>query len=521
MDAASVGWGIFTHTSLLWIKACVAGIAAVFFLYFFVKPENQDSRVSVSMLTVIGLSAAFLWGGKVTLNLKEYVHLHDFYHYYMGAKYFKELGYTGLYEATVIADLENGHKKEVLARNEIRDLRTNKLIAVKKVLEDKEQIKARFTQQRWESYRADVEYFRIWSYSRLTNVWLWKSIHKDHGFNATPVWSIAGILLTNLGPAGKSLIFFLTLLDFLIIGIMWAVVFRVFNWKAGCAALVWWGTNLPGEFAWTSASLLRYDWLLFLVLAIAFLKKEKPGAAGASVAIAAMLRVFPGILALGVIFLGVHELIRERKTPVWLIRFTAGGIAACIILMPAATLIGQRGVGVWQEFAKNSQQHLSNPLENTMGLKPLISYMPKTKAGQGWGEDRIDAFKRRSPAFYLIIAGFLCLLLITVKNKPVHYAAILSVGAVFFCFNISCYYFSMFLVWGFLFEEQPGLIAVSLCALSMATNIVALFVSGFAEIYFFVNLMTLCFILFAFIFCGYNQEHITASPCNSSINKTH
>ena len=42
------------------------------------------------------------------VRYKEYYHRHEFFHYYMGSKYFRGLGYTRIYECTAVAEVELG-----------------------------------------------------------------------------------------------------------------------------------------------------------------------------------------------------------------------------------------------------------------------------------------------------------------------------------------------------------------------------------------------------------------------------
>ena len=59
----------------------------------------------------------------------EYYHRHELYHYYLGSKYNRELGYVRLYECTVVAEVDLGRGAEMKKR-EIRDLRVNLIIPV-------------------------------------------------------------------------------------------------------------------------------------------------------------------------------------------------------------------------------------------------------------------------------------------------------------------------------------------------------------------------------------------------------
>ena len=54
---------------------------------------------ALALIATLGLAAYFEWGRFP----RGYVHHWDMYHYYMGSKYFDEVGYEGLYDATAVA----------------------------------------------------------------------------------------------------------------------------------------------------------------------------------------------------------------------------------------------------------------------------------------------------------------------------------------------------------------------------------------------------------------------------------
>ncbi len=71
------------------------------------------------------------------------IHYYDAFHYFMVAKYLPELGYSGLYDARVVAGRELGASASI-AR--IRDLRSYGARAVGDV--DAETLRARFSKER-------------------------------------------------------------------------------------------------------------------------------------------------------------------------------------------------------------------------------------------------------------------------------------------------------------------------------------------------------------------------------------
>src|SRR5216684_1784860 len=77
-----------------------------------------------------------------------HVHYYDAFHYFMGAKYLPELGYSGLYEATLVAGRELGAFGAI---NYVRDLTTYVPRSAATVAPDP--IRSRFSRARWEMFK--------------------------------------------------------------------------------------------------------------------------------------------------------------------------------------------------------------------------------------------------------------------------------------------------------------------------------------------------------------------------------
>jgi hypothetical protein len=92
------------------------------------------------------------------------VHYWDAFHYFVGAKYLPEVGYTRLYEATWVAGREMGAFADI-AR--IRDLPTYQVRDTRSI--DPAAVRARFTDERWRAFQQDLLVFgpRIPDWRRL------------------------------------------------------------------------------------------------------------------------------------------------------------------------------------------------------------------------------------------------------------------------------------------------------------------------------------------------------------------
>src|SRR5262249_44834598 len=124
----------------------------------------------------LGLAAITCYYQGFRFGYQRYFHRHDQYHYYMGAKYFPELGYDLLYKCSVIAqdelgvvdfNDEGGRRGRIDMSKEVhhpdRKIRNlggdNLLMQVTEVLEHPEVCKSHFSPERWEAYKEDVKFF--------------------------------------------------------------------------------------------------------------------------------------------------------------------------------------------------------------------------------------------------------------------------------------------------------------------------------------------------------------------------
>src|SRR5262249_5479364 len=110
--------------------------------------------------------------------------------YYLSAKYFRELGYSRLYEADVAAYREDTNAAALPGDKPMRNLRTLRDSTVAEQQARIEETRARFSPERWDAYKRDVRHFRtVMGDNDYFETML------DFGPNATPVWMSIGALL--------------------------------------------------------------------------------------------------------------------------------------------------------------------------------------------------------------------------------------------------------------------------------------------------------------------------------------
>ena len=83
-----------------------------------------------------------------------FVHLHDVAHYYLGAKYYGQLGNTDLYTAMLRAESERYSDR--FTTTEARDLHSYERVHIRSLLERSDPVKATFSPERWAEFQRDV-----------------------------------------------------------------------------------------------------------------------------------------------------------------------------------------------------------------------------------------------------------------------------------------------------------------------------------------------------------------------------
>lgn len=453
-------------------------------------------RLEHRLLLALGLAAGLAYFNFGQFHFGRVIHMWDTYHYYVGAKYFPELGYDRLYHCAIVADAEDARTpaeaKEIDERV-IRDLRTNVIVAARDVLKYPGACKQRFTEGRWQEFKGDVRFFR----SRVPTS-IWRDIHKDHGFNATPVWTSLGRSLANTGPATIQQITLLWCLDPVYLALTALIVWWAFGPGALAVGLIMLGTNYPNRYYWTGGAYLRYDWLFYLVAVVCLLKRKKFSLAGAALAYSTLLRLFPGFLLLGPLAAGI-ELYRRRggvttsgaqarfkdRIDPDFVRFVAGGAAATVVLV-LLSVVFLGGAGTWGRFADNTVKHAATPLLNHMGLPTILSYRPADTAAHTfdatlmdrsskWREKRRANGNQLEPAFWLAMIACCMSIYLAVRQTrgELWVSAALGAGMIAFAGELTCYYYC-FLVAMAPLNEKRREVGIALIALAAATQLIAL-----------------------------------------------
>jgi len=337
-------------------------------------------RNFIAALTVLALAAVvvdldfFDFHGRGT-----WMQQHDVAHYYLGSKYFEELGYENLYGAMLRAEAELYGDRFIT--DHARDLSSHEIVHIRPLLEASGPVKAAFSEKRWEAFSSDVRFFRETlgpNYARVLT---------DHGFNATPLWAAIGGFLGNRVPEGNGrAILLLTFLDPLLLVLLFAALGRVWGSRVALLALLFYALAFGAGFSWTGGGFLRTAWLASSVLGLACLERRRHGWAGAFLALAALLRIFPIFFLAGPAFRALGDLISGRGLSAEHRKlFISFGLSAALLLLASGAALG--GFDSWSDFGERSTTYRETVSPNQVGLTRLLA----PDAGRETGD--LDAFR--------------------------------------------------------------------------------------------------------------------------------
>lgn len=386
-----------------------------------------------------------------------WIHTWDMRVYFPTAKYFDELGYDGLYVASVAAYLEDapGASEARLARTELRDLRTYDMTTVAQVSGEIHGISKRFSPERWTEFKRDMSYF-------------WKTMGpggylgslRDHGGNATPAWMFVAYLMFKNVTATATSLGWAAALDPLLLLAFFYVAWETFGLRAALVCLVVYGTS---TFPWFGSnwagSTLRNDWMVLVGLGACALRKERWATGGALLAWAAMIRAFPAVSVFFLIAPALWWVWEERKKrgslpPLRellvaqrpLVRALAGALGCVLVLF---LLSGARfGFShAWGDWARKIGMHAVQPNINHVGLRTLFQYDPSRTlralshgGGGDWAMLQLKTLHGRRFLYFLAIGAITALAFAATRRRDLRQAALIGMMMIPIYFYASNYY---------------------------------------------------------------------------------
>jgi hypothetical protein len=435
-------------TTELMAKGGLSLLALVLVIWRHKRPGDLKKEQAGQLLGVMAVAALLAYTNFGHFHGRGMVHHWEQFHYFLGSKYFPEVGYDGIYAATLAAerelDLDHG------IQSHVRDLRTNEVVPVRSLANHVSEVRARFSDDRWTAFRADAAYFfESNRYTYITN------IRRDHGYNPTPTWTFSARLFSRWPAASDRTLIALAWLDPFLLAVMFAMIFRTFGARVGCLAVIVFGLGYPWRYDWVGGAFLRQDWLAAVGVAVCLLKSKRFGLAGGLIAYASMVRVFPGGFLFGPAVIFVRHLVEHRPTA-WFRRLALGFAVGVALCLAAGSLTGS-GARAWSDFKWNLGKHHGTWLTNNVGLKNLLLYDRATMRRDDvdfslpepwikWQEKMNRLQDERRPLLLAASAVFLVWVAAASWRLDVHEAAVLGTAVAFAAVVLTCYYWVMLLL---------------------------------------------------------------------------
>jgi hypothetical protein len=344
----------FRATRLLLLLA----LAAVFVVLAAGHPVSRRLRVALAALVVLS-AVAFVNFGFFHVLARQHVHYWDAFHYFVGAKYLPELGYTRLYEATWLAGREMGAFAGI---ERIRDLPTYQARDTRSI--DSAAVRARFTDDRWRAFKRDLLVFG----PRIPD---WRKLFLDHGFNDPPPRALLLHVLVRWLPATPLTLTALTSIDYVLIaGALWAAR-GAFGPLAGALAAAFFLLSFFGRFDFIGGSILRWDWIAALVAGTAAFARGAGVTAGVLLAYAILARLFPALFLVPLAIKWIQK--RRAGTPDRTLDHCLGAVAV-VLLATTVTLVlaGDRVFAT--EFLAKIRLHSDTVFTNHVGLGTWLAF---------------------------------------------------------------------------------------------------------------------------------------------------
>ena len=422
-----------------WIPA-LSGLGLVTWIaaFFVERKRGLRTQTFTALLLGLALGACTLQNGhylNASLSFEgDRVRAWNVFHYYLGSKYYKELGHQDIYAAVLAADddyqdrvrAQGGPKeKRRLKRSwnrikEARELRTYKVTRRGELVANFD--RSKFSEERLRQLGRDSRFLKRYMGFGHPG---WEDCFKDLGFNPAPPWTVIGTPLANLVPTKWPWFWVISNSDVLFYGFIIGLIWWAFGLRMAAVMMLWLNSAQLNEARFTGG-FLQYDWLVSCLATIAFYRKGWYRSAGVALSWGAMTRVFPGFLVLPIGLKILASLVGKGQAPSepgsgplsrgllgrvhrshW--NFGVAFTLACSMLFAASCITG-RGVQNWAEWYEKIENHsATHPITSNMrvGVGRIAVHKPRPLRGK-WEEigllERMTAPKNKH-RFWSTIRG--------------------------------------------------------------------------------------------------------------------
>ena len=383
-----------------------------------------------------------------------FLHPHEFAHYYLGSKYAAELRYPDLYAAMLRAEADDEGGR--VATLEARDLVADRLVPVNALAPLGIEIKARFDPTRWAEFRRDVAHFR--KSLELPN---YAAVLVDHGYNASPLWSLIGGSIANLTSASDPTFRILSVLDVFILTSAAVAVTIVLGAEVGCLALIYFCIAFGAELGWVGGGYLRQMWFGSVVGFALCVARRRYGWAGALLGFATMLRLFPVFFAIGIAARAVTDVVTTRRLSPAHGRFLLSFAATAVVLLLLTGIYP--GFDRWPDFFANTARHAERVGFNSIGVSQssIVLFGETLSDSKSAWLDQVRRWREAFSTIHLLVLFLpaLAFTFVAARRFDDLRAAALGAPLLLLGLNLAGYYYTFVIIVVLAFREEVDKLA--------------------------------------------------------------
>lgn len=452
----------------------------------FLPPLSKQKPIVLFYIQVTALAGLMFFSGFTYFYVfrgvcqRDFLKNWDLYHYFLGPKYFNELGYTGLYGTSLAAAQEMGLR---LPDNRITDLNTYRTATVKKSIR-RFNFKNNFTPERWDQFKTELSFFYS-MYGRR----VFGRMCRDHGYNGSPGHTVFAQFFANFIPVNYRNMTLLSLIDIALLFAAFALVCQSFGWRLGMLFFIFYCVNFANRYDPVGGSFLRYAWMAALTAGVCMLKLKRPSFGGALIGLSAMLNIFPVVFAGGMGVKMVFQFFKEKRFSKEQLRFVGGFLTSCLVIfLLTLTLRGGHGLETWRDFLHKMSIHSIRLTQDRIGFPYLFVYH-----GEITPEDAQVSYRKKQeelaaikPFFWAIVAVVLVITaVIASKLDDASASVLIGIMTIFLIFSLVRYYYAvaalLMLLWHGQLRKHGGLVGVMLLFLMMAVSFYAWQKTGYRK----------------------------------------
>lgn len=360
------------------------------------------------------------------------------FHYYLGAKYFEEIGPFDLYACALEADVGD---RIWPSGTMVRDLNSYALVPKETLVCPREA----WSESRWDAFVDDVS-----TITDMVPAPYWGEVVRDKGYNASPFFSTVFGGLANLVPIKNTTVQLLLFnIDYVFLAISIVIIWRQAGVAVSLLTLIC-ALGFFGNFGRIGGNYFQYAWLPLVTLVVAAWRSEKWVVSGSALGAATILQVFPILFAAPAAVIGLQSFVRGDDTWKRMVSFFVS-LGVVVVLGFAVGSMTERGLGGWSLWFSKLDIHssyLRGEVFN-IGLPNLIAgALTEDQTNNDTNEEdiphslvRVDAFNER-PQYWWI--GALCLLMLMALSTcliPREQALLLGFLPLYALVAISPYYY--------------------------------------------------------------------------------